>query len=118
MSNKIEIVDARNGDHFVVDGTKLRNLLIDKIGLYQAQYKQLLNRMLLELPDKESAIPLMVALHVGDHSINERALMFSAFLDRATWLDGEIRALTTVLASYRDGVTYRIDITQAARYGV
>ena len=115
---KPEIIDARGGDHVIVEGKILRNMIKNRIGTYSDQYTALLSRMNNELPSKEDAIPLMVALFVGDPSVNERALMFRAFLDRATFLDKEIRELNTIGQTFDPTQTYRITVADAARFGV
>lgn len=118
MSNKIEIIDARGGDHVIATGKVLRGMIMNRIGTYRDQYNSLMERMNNELPSKEAAIPLMIALHVGDGSVNERALMFRAFLDRAAWLDKEIRELNTLGQTFSAEATYRITVADAARFGV
>ncbi len=116
--SKVEIIDARGGDHVISTGKILRTMIMNRIGTYRDQYNALMTRMNNELPSKEDAIPLMVALHVSDPSINERALMFRAFLERAAWLDKEIRELNTLGQTFSADQTYRISVADAARYGV
>ncbi len=115
---KQEVLDARGGDHVVAEGNKLRALIVNRIGVYRDQYNALLTRMMNELPSKEDAIPLMVALHVNDASINERVLMFRGFLERAAWLDREIRSLNTLGQTFSDKALYRITVEDAARFGL
>lgn len=117
--SKVEVIDARGGDHVIAEGKKLRLVIQNRIGTYRDQYSALMQRMLNELPSKEDAIPLMIALHLGnDGSVNERALMFRAFLERATWLDKEIRELNTIGATFTEAGVYRINVSDAARFGV
>lgn len=116
--SKLEVIDARNNDHMLADGAKLKALIVNRIGTYQDQYQAILKRMLTELPSREEAVSLMVALQVNDNSLNERALMFKAFIDRAVWLDNEIRALTVWGSTFSSGQVYRITVDQAARLGV
>lgn len=116
--SKVEIIDARGGDHVVAEGKKLRAVILNRIGTYRDQYSALMARMNYELPSKEDAIPLMIALHVNDPSINERALMFRGFLERAAWLDKEIRELNTLGQTFSESGVYRISVTDAARFGV
>lgn len=118
MAAKTEIVDARGGENVLTDGTKLRNLLRGRIKSYQEQYDQLLNRMNNELPTKEAAVTLMIALEVNDSTVNAQVLFFQACIAKAAWLDKEIRQLTTIGQALQDGVAYMITIQDAARYGL
>ncbi len=114
----LEIHDARNGDHVITTGENLRQFIAARVKVLQEQYEQLLARMNNELPNKEDAVSLMVALQVADHTVNDRALMFKAFIERAAWLDKEIRALTTLGISYSKGETYRLNVEDLKRFGV
>ena len=115
---KQEVIDARGGDHVLVQGKILRNLIRGRIGTYRDQYKALMERMNNELPDKAAAIPLMIALYIQDNSVNEQALFFRACIERAVWLDKEIRELNTLGATFTDDVVYRITVDDASRFGV
>ncbi len=115
---KQEVIDARGGNHVLVDGKVLRDLIRNRIDTYRDQYNALIVRMNNELPSKEDAVTLMIALHVNDHSINERALFFRGFVDKAAWLDKEIRELNTLGQTFTAGVLYQLSVTDAARFGV
>lgn len=115
---KNEVIDARGGDHVLAEGKTLRLVIKNRLSTYSDQYAALMTRMNNELPSKEDAIPLMIALFVGDPSVNERALMFKAFLDRAAWLDKEIRELNTLGQTFDPTQVYRITVADAARFGV
>ena len=118
MSNKIEVIDARGNDHVVASGEKLQKLLRAKVVEYRQQYEGLMTRMNNELPSKEAAIPLMIALHLSDASVNERTLMFRALIERACWLDKEIRQLTTLGSTFAATSVYKITVADAERFGV
>jgi hypothetical protein len=116
--SKQEVIDARGGDHVLAEGKTLRSVIRNKIGVYRDQYNALMARMNNELPSKEDAIPLMIALHVNDASVNERVLFFRACVERAAWLDKEIRELNTLAQTFSEGGVYRLNVSDAARFGV
>lgn len=113
---KVEIIDARGGDYMVVDGEKLLLLIRGKINGIHASYKSLLDRMNNELPSKEDAVTLMVAL-VSPVALNERALFFKACAERCAYFEKELRELNTLGASFAKGSQYRITLEDAVRYG-
>jgi hypothetical protein len=115
---QLEIVDARGGDHVIAQGKVLKKVILERIAKYRDAYNAILTRMNNELPSKEAAIPLMVALTVEDTAVNEQTLFFKACIERARWLDAEIRALNTLGQTFVDEVTYRITVKDAARFGV
>jgi hypothetical protein len=117
MSGK-EIIDARGADHVLVEGKTIRNVIRNRINEYQGQYKKLLERMNYELATKEDAVLIMVAMSVNDRSLTENTMFFRACVDRAAWLDKEIRALNTIAQTFAEGMSYRITVTDAARFGV
>jgi len=111
------ILDARGGDHVEAEGQALRDIIRNRVGLYQDQYKALLDRMDLEMPDKKTAVALMVSL-AGDASLTANALFFKACIEKAAWLEKEIRALTTLGQSFSPTRVYRITLADAQRMGL
>lgn len=111
------IVDARGGDHVIAEGSVLRNLIRNTVGKYQDQHKAILDRMDNELPDKKSAVTLMVSLQTKD-SLNAQALFFQACIEKAAWLDEEIRSLTTLAQTFVESSLYRVTVADARRMGL
>lgn len=114
---KTEIIDARGGDYVLADGRRLRMLLKEKIHGLEESYKNLLLRMNNELQTKEEAVTLMVALN-SNISLNEKALFFKACVERAAFLEREIKELNTLGQSFMEGAVYKITIQDAVRFGV
>lgn len=115
---KKEIVDARNGDYVIVTGEIIRKLLKDRISGLQSDLTRLLGRLNNEIPDKADAVGLMVSLAGDPRLLNERALFFKASLERAAFLEKEIRELLALGHTFSPGVTYRITVDDAVRYGL
>lgn len=116
--SKVEIIDARGGDHVLVQGAVIQNVIRNRIGILQDKYKALMARMTNELSSKEAAIPLMIAMALDDNSLNENARFFKSCVEQGAWLDKEIRELTTIGQTFMKDGSYRITIADAARYGV
>lgn len=115
---KESIIDARGGDSVIIAGDKLRMIIRARIKAYQEEHEALLKRMNNELPDKETAITLMVALAVNDTTVKAQVLFFKACIDRAAFLDREIRALNTLGQTYADSQIYMVTVADCARYGL
>lgn len=114
---KEEIIDARGSDHVIASGSTIRNLIRNTVGKYQDQYKAILDRMDNEMPDKKTAVALMVSLQSG-RGLTANALFFKGCIEKAAWLDAEISALNTLGQTFQDGRTYRITMTDAQRMGL
>lgn len=114
---KMEVIDARAGDHILADGKRLRVIIKEKIHGLEEAYKTLLLRMNNELQSKEEAVTLMVALQASS-ALNEKALFFKACVDRAAYLEREIKELNTIGQSFMEGAVYKITLQDAVRFGV
>jgi len=114
---KQEIIDARGGDYITAQGDVLRKLIKERIHGLETSYKQLIERMNNEIPDKADAVTLMIALS-DNVSLNERALFFKACVERAAYFDREIRELNTLGQTFRSDAIYRITLSDAVRYGL
>lgn len=111
------IQDARGGDHVLAEGAVLKKLIRGTVGKYQDQHKAILDRMDNEMPDKKSAVALMVSLRTKD-ALTAQALFFQACIEKAAWLDEEIRSLTTLGQTFVDSAMYRITVADARRMGL
>lgn len=114
---KVEIIDARGGDYITAQGKALRSLIKERIHGLETSYKLLVDRMNNEIPTKQDAVTLMIALS-DNVALNERALFFKACVERAAYFDREIRELNTLGASFRDDAVYQITLKDAIRYGL
>lgn len=114
---KTEVIDARTGDHILADGKRLRLIIKEKIHGLEDAYKALLLRMNNELQTKEEAVTLMVALHTSA-ALNEKALFFRACVERAAYLETEIKELNTIGQSFMESAVYKITLQDAMRFGV
>lgn len=114
---KEEVIDARGGDHVVAQGSTIRSLIRNTVGKYQDQYKAILDRMDHEMPDKKTAVALMVSLQSG-RDLTANALFFKGCIEKAAWLDAEISALNTLGQTFEAGRVYRITLADAQRMGL
>lgn len=114
---KVELIDARNADYIVAQGKILRTLIKERIHGLQTSYKALVERMNNEIQNKEEAVLLMIALRetVG---LNEKALFFKACVERAAFLEAEIKDLNTLGQSFREDALYQITLKDAVRFGL
>jgi hypothetical protein len=119
MTKKLEIVDARGEDYVVFPGKLLRNLMRNKIGILNDELTRLMSRMNNEIPTKEAAVALMVTVAGDMKGANEAALFMKASIERALYLEGEIKALNVLAQCFYDDETpYHITVAQAQRYGL
>jgi predicted ester cyclase len=114
---KVEIIDARGGDYVTAQGKVLRMLIKERIHGLETSYKQLVERMNNEIPDKADAVTLMIAL-ADNVALNERALFFKACVERAAYFDREIRELNTLGQTFREDAVYMLTVQDAIRYGL
>ena len=101
----------------MADGRRLRLLIKEKIHGLEESYKSLLSRMNNELQTKEEAVTLMVALN-SDVALNEKALFFKACVERAAYIEQEIKQLNTLGQSFMESAVYKITLQDAVRFGV
>lgn len=114
---KTEVIDARGGDYVLADGRRLRNLLRERIHGLEESYKALIVRINNEIQSKEEAVTLLVALS-SSLPLNEKALFFKACVERAAWIEKEIRELNTLGQSFMEAAVYKITLQDAVRFGV
>jgi len=115
---KPTVVDTRDNDYIVFKGEYIRGAIRNKLNGLQTAYDALLIRMNNELPSKEEGILLMVALK-DNVALNERAMFFAACIERASYLQREIRELSTIGNTFSDAtVVYKLTLDQTVRYGL
>ncbi len=114
---KVDLIDARGGDYIVAQGKIIRSLIKERIHGLQTSYKALVERMNNEIQNKEEAVLLMIALreNVG---LNEKAMFFKACVERAAFLENEIKELNTLGQSFREDALYQITLKDAVRFGL
>lgn len=116
--SKIEAIDARHGDHVRAPGNVLKQLIRQRIVSLRDAHVALVKRMNLEMPDKETAITLMVTMAGEPSAMNERALFFQACVDRCAFLEKEMAYLNTVGQTFDDHAIYMVTVEDAQRFGL